>query len=105
MMEDAWFVYLSSGGATLKSAWYDEYDAPIGTPVESPPRAPQSNGIYTRKYSNGIVLENPRKVSATIDVGTGYKRLRGTQSPSVNNGAAQSSVTLPPRSGLIMIKS
>jgi hypothetical protein len=103
MLEDAWFVYLPSSG-TLTSAWFDEYDAPIGTPAEAPPRAPKSNGIYMRKFTNGIVLVNPRTVSATINVGSGYKRLKGTQSPSVNSGQAQTSVTLPPRSGLIMIK-
>ena len=45
-----------------------------------------------------------RTVSASIDVGSGYKRLSGTQDPTVNNGQTQSTVTLPARSGLIMVR-
>jgi hypothetical protein len=104
LMENGYYVYLPSSG-TLKSAWYDEYDAPLGTPTESPPTAPKQNGIWLRHYQNGIVLVNPSKTSTrSIYVGTGYRRLKGTQNPSVNSGVAQSTVTLAPRSGLIMIR-
>ena len=73
--------------------------------MESPPTAPKSNGIWMRKYENGVVLVNPSKTSTrSIYVGNAYKRLKGTQSPTVNNGAWQSTVTLGPRQGLIMIK-
>ena len=40
----------------------------------------------------------------SIYIGSGYKRLKGTQDPYVNTGASQSTVTLGPRQGLIMIK-
>jgi hypothetical protein len=104
LLEDGYYVYLPSSG-TLKSAWYDEYEAPLGDPIEAPPTAPKQNGIWMRRYSNGVVLVNPSKTaSASIDVGTAYKRLKGTQNPSVNSGLAQSVVTLSPRAGLIMIK-
>jgi len=104
LLEDGYYVYLPSSG-TLKSVWYDEYEAPLGDPSEAPPTAPKQNGIWMRRYGNGLVLVNPSKTSsATIDVGTGYKRLTGTQDPGVNSGAAQSTITLAPRSGLIMLK-
>ena len=104
LLENGYYVYLPSSG-TLKSAWYDEYDAPLGTPTESPPTAPKQNGIWLRHYQNGIVLVNPSKTSSrSIYVGTSYRRLKGTQNPSVNSGVAQSTVTLAPRSGLIMIR-
>jgi hypothetical protein len=58
-----------------------------------------------RRYTNGIVLVNPSKTAtASIDVGPGYKRLAGAQDPSVNNGKAESTVTLGPRQGLLMVK-
>ena len=104
LLENGWFMYLPSSG-TFKAVWFDEYQAPIGKPVESPPRYPKSNGIWMRKYENGLVLVNPSKTTTkSIYVGSGYKRLKGTQDPYVNNGAWQSTVTLAPRSGLIMIK-
>jgi hypothetical protein len=104
LLENGWFMHLPSSGA-FKPNWVDEYEAPIGKPIESPPTAPKSNGIWMRKYENGVVLVNPSKTSTrSIYVGNAYKRLKGTQSPTVNNGAWQSTVTLGPRQGLIMIK-
>jgi hypothetical protein len=104
LLENGWFVYLPITG-TFQPTWYDEYEAPLGTPAEPPPTAPKSNGIWMRKYTNGIVLVNPSKTTTkSIYVGTAYKRLKGTQNPSVNSGVYQSTVTLAPRSGLLMIK-
>ena len=104
LLENGWFVHLPSSG-TFQPKWFDEYEAPIGTPVESPPTTPKSNGIWMRKYQNGLVLVNPSKsTTKSIYIGSGYKRLKGTQDPYVNTGASQSTVTLGPRQGLIMIK-
>jgi hypothetical protein len=104
LLENGWFVHLPLTG-TFQPKWFDEYEAPLGTPVESPPTAPRSNGIWMRKYQNGLVLVNPSKTyTRSIYIGTAYKRLKGTQDPYVNNGAYQSTVTLGPRQGLLMIK-
>jgi hypothetical protein len=85
--------------------WFDEYDARIGTPSEAPPSAATASGIWMRRYTNGIVLVNPSKTTAlSIDIGTGYKHLLGTQDPVVNNGLAQRVITLQPRTGLLMVK-
>ena len=103
LMDRGYFAYIPSTGSTVP-AWYDEYSAPLGAAIDAPPSAAASNGIYMRRFENGLVLVNPRSVSASINVGSGYKRLSGTQDPSVNNGQTQSTVTLPARSGLIMVK-
>jgi hypothetical protein len=104
LLEDGWFMHLPSSG-TFKPTWMDDYEAPLGKPVQSPPTVPKSNGIWMRKYENGLVLVNPSKTTTkSIYVGSGYKRLKGTQDPTVNNGAVQSTVTLGPRQGLIMIR-
>jgi hypothetical protein len=51
------------------------------------------------------VLVNPSTTKTSyIKVGTAYKRLKGTQDPNVNNGLSQSTITLGPRQGLILIK-
>lgn len=75
--------------------WYDEYDFDLGPPLASSPRqvgATQS-GIWRRDYTNGIALWAPKGVSGTINLGGTFYRLRGTQAPGVNNGAAVTSVT------------
>ncbi len=103
LLHDGYFAYTVNGQAA--PPWFDEYDARIGTPLEAPPTAATASGIWARKYTNGIVLVNPSKTTAlTIDVGTGYKRISGTQDPVINNGMAERMVTLQPRTGLIMVK-
>jgi hypothetical protein len=104
MLEDGHFVYTPATG-TMQPSWFDEFSAPIGSAAEAPPTAPAQNGIWLRRYANGLVLVNPSKTaSASIAVGAGYKRLSGTQDPAVNNGQAQSTVTLGPRQGLLMVR-
>jgi hypothetical protein len=104
LLENGYFVHIPSSG-TMKPNWIDDYGAPLGDAAEAPPRVPAQNGIWMRRYTNGIVLVNPSKTAtASIDVGPGYKRLAGAQDPSVNNGRAESTVTLGPRQGLLMIR-
>lgn len=103
LMDNGWFTYLPLSGG-YRAIWYDEFDAPIGKATESPPRAAWSNGVYRRVYENGIVLVNPTTSSKTVNVGSAYKRLKGTQAPSINNGGSVTSVTVPPKDGLILIK-
>ena len=103
MMEDGYFAFTVNN--QLAPPWFDEYDAPIGTPSEAPPTAADASGIWVRHYTNGIVLVNPSKTTAaTINIGTGYKHLTGTQDPTANNGQAEQVITLQPRTGMLMIK-
>ena len=104
MMENGHLVYVPSTGP-MEPVWFDEFGAPIGSAVDAPPTAPAQNGIWLRRYSNGVAIVNPSKtLTASIDVGAGYKRLTGTQDAKVNNGQAQRVVTLGPRQGLLMIR-
>jgi hypothetical protein len=104
LMDNGLFLFIPSSGSQVP-AWYDEYAAPLGKPVDAPPTSATQNGIYMRRFENGLVLVNPSKTSsASINVGSGYQRLSGSQEPAVNNGAVQSTVTLGPRQGLVMLK-
>lgn len=103
MLESGYFAYTASGERALY--WADEFDAQMGVPAETPPTAPTASGLWMRRYTNGLVLVNPSKTSTlSIDIGDGYKHISGKQDPAVNNGQPQRVVSLPPRSGLLMIK-
>lgn len=103
LLEDGYFSFSINGYQNMP--WYDESDAPLGTAAEPPPKAATSSGIWMRRYTNGVALVNPSKTTAlSIDLGNGYRHLSGKIDPVVNNGLAERVVTLPPRSGLIMIK-
>ncbi len=58
-----------------------------------------------RRYTNGLVLVNPSKTTAaSINVGAGYQYIKGTIDPGFNTGLPVSTVTLQPRSGLLLVK-
>jgi hypothetical protein len=102
MLEDGWFAYTVTG---LKPPFFaDEYSAPIGKPVERPPKAASPSGIWLRRYANGMVLVNPGPDEASIQIEAGYRRLSGKQDPTVNNGQAVRSVKLGARDGLLLVK-
>jgi hypothetical protein len=119
--------YFADGGiydaeTVANRRWFDEYDNAgagvgyLGQPVSGSAGAPQtaawSNGVWMREFKNGVVLWNPKGNGAkTVTVSglvspagrTGLKHLAGTQDPSVNNGAAATSVTLNDRDGVILL--
>jgi len=102
LLENGYFAYTVNN--VIAPPRFDEFDAPIGTPVEAPPTAAHASGLWVRRYSNGMVLVNPGNSTLSMDVGAGYRHIRGTQDPVVNNGLTARMVSLPPRSGLLLLK-
>jgi len=98
LQDDGYFIYSPTDGDTR---WYDEFDAPMGAPIEA---AMMIGSISARRYENGIALVNTSKVANAGFDCKGYRRLSGTQDPAVNNGAVCGLETIPPRSGLILVK-
>lgn len=86
--------------------WFDEYNISLGNPVDPPPTdAYYSNGVYRRRFDNGMVLVNPKgNGRQTVTVESGYRRIQGTQSSLVNSGEPAADVTLNERDGIILLK-
>jgi hypothetical protein len=102
--------------------WFDEYDNAgagvgyLGQPIAGAMGAAQtaawSKGVWMREFKNGVVLWNPKGNGAqTVSVSGlvspsghgGLKHIAGTQDPTVNNGAAATSVALNDRDGVILL--
>jgi hypothetical protein len=86
--------------------WFDEYDVKLGY-AKTTFGTPISGGspVWRRDFDGGIALVNSSKTQAvTVDLGGTYKAIQGTQDPSVNNGGAVSSVTIPPLDGRILLR-
>jgi hypothetical protein len=109
MMADAYYMV----GVSNKHAsrwWYDEYDGgegirrggylgkALGAPVKL------SNGIYRRDFENGIALNNSTGSTLTVSLGGTFKKLKGTQNPTLNDGALVTSVTIPGHDGIILLR-
>jgi hypothetical protein len=102
--DDYWFNY-----AHATDWWYDEYDnagqgtgylgQPLGTATQP------IGGVYRRDFTNGISLSNTTGSAQTISLGGTFRKLRGTQAPSVNEGSLVSSVTLAAKDGIILLRS
>jgi hypothetical protein len=90
--------------------WYDEYDGgegvrragylgrALGGPVEI------ADNVYRRDFENGVVINNSTGTSRTVDLGGAFRKLRGTQNPTLNNGATVTSVTVPGKDGIILLR-
>jgi hypothetical protein len=74
---------------------YDEYNAPIGSPLGP---MYHSQGVYVRKYSNGLSIVNPSATDTdtiSLDSGKSYRDLYGN--------TVMQAVTMPPHSGLVLL--
>ena len=66
--------------------------------------------VWRRDFENGIVLVNPNYYSGnpnlasiTIDLETEYRKIRGTQDSTVNDGSTITNVTLSYRDAIILL--
>lgn len=87
-------VFISKVQDYGRSLYYPEYSAPIGNPNS---KIYQSQHIYWRDYSNGLVAVNPSDTqSYTVRTNyAGYKDLYGNR--------VSQSFTIPPHSGMILM--
>jgi hypothetical protein len=107
LMDDAYYYHSYGGGYQPPPLWYDEFNFNLGYPSNSAQGARQSaawsQGVWRRDFDNGIVLVNPKgNGPQTINLGGTFKKLTGTQDPTVNDGSTVTSVSLLDRDGIIL---
>ena len=62
------------------------------------------DGVWRRNFENGCSLVNFTGSSVMVNLGGTYKRINGTQAPTINNGATGvTSYTLPAYDGIILL--
>ena len=106
LMEDGYLAYTIDGETYTKASWYDEFDLKLGHAVDGPQRAPWKDGLYRRRFENGMAIVNPKGNGArTVSIEPGYSRFKGVQDPVTNDGTPVTAITLPDRSGIILIRS
>jgi len=105
LMDDGYYYYTTHENENKSGLWFDEYDADLGRAIDPPQFGPSQNGVYMRRFQNGIALVNPKgNGRKTVQVEPGYKRISGTQDRATNNGQPVTSVTLNERDGIILIR-
>jgi hypothetical protein len=101
------FEYSSNPGS---SAIFDEYrggdlnkQGYLGRPLAAARHL--GRGVWRRDFQYGVALANESGAAATLDLsGQRLRRLKGTQNPVVNSGAAVSTVTIPSLDGLVLLR-
>ena len=76
-------------------AWYDEYNAQIGSPTGAMYSA---QNVYWRSYTNGLSIVNPSSrytYKVTLGSGTSYVDLYGNK--------VGTTIVLPPHSGMVLL--
>lgn len=79
---DAGYYTLADDTSSVKPFEIDEFTFQIGTPVDAPPAAATSNGIWKRAYTNGCAVLNPAENGGKYMQGAGFTLTRngaGTQ--------------------------
>jgi len=105
MMDDGYFAFSDPTSYYRGVPWFDEYSVKLGAATSGPSTSAWQSGVYRRNFQNGIVLVNPKgNGPRTVTLEANYVKLRGTQAPTVNNGATVRTVTLKDRDGIILIK-
>ncbi len=59
---------------------------------------------FVREFQNGMVLANASNSSKTVSVGSNFRRISGTQEPSINNGQSVTSVSIPAYDGIVLVR-
>jgi len=120
LLGDGMFGYSDIANEYNSALWFDEYDLAgtastgwLGKATEPRQVTPWKNGIYRRKFQNGMVLVFPKQPNdrhndvtekRTVTIEPGYHRINGNQDPSINNGQSVSTITLKERNGIILVR-
>jgi hypothetical protein len=104
LLGDGYFYYEDEAAGFDGVTWFDEYNYDLGRPLTAAfPSTAYQNGVYRRDFERGIVLVNPKGNGARrVNLERTYRKLLGTQVPSVNSGASVNYVDLRDRDGIIL---
>lgn len=104
LLDDGYFSYTDPKAGYSSVPWFDEFSVDLGSAVEPSQSKPWEQGVYRRRFEQGMALVNPGLLPKTVTIDAGYRRIRGTQAPEVNDGTAVFSITLRGKDGIILLK-
>ena len=109
LMAGGFFSYeiATNGQASLGLMWFDEYDGGgKGAGYLGQPTAPAVavGAAYRRDFAGGIALVNPSSAAVTVQLGASFRKIKGTQVPSLNDGSLVTAVTIPARDGVVLLR-
>lgn len=76
----------------------------VGTVWLDDVRLQRDTRVWRRDFSRGVVLVNAGAYKCRVPLHGTFRKIRGLQCPTVNSGKLVKAVTLPPRSGIILLR-
>ena len=105
LMDDGYFAFTDLSHQYHGVPWFDEYGVKLGNATSGPSTSAWQSGVYRRNFDNGIVLVNPKgNGTRTVTLEADFVKIKGTQVPTINNGATVRTVTLQDRDGIILLR-
>ena len=113
LIAGAHFSYENPVNGSKVFPWMDEYDNAgagggyLGQPIGEayPVRARARAAVrWRRDFQGGMALVNASASAVSVGLGRTYRKIKGTQVPTVNDGSLATSVTLQPKDGLVLIR-
>lgn len=104
LLDDGYYTYTDESKPYGTVPWFDEFDIDLGNPIEPPQTQAWIDGVFRRKFEQGMVLVNPTITKKTVIIENGYRKIHGKQDPSTNNGNKVVSLTLNSKDGIILLK-
>jgi hypothetical protein len=110
LMGNGFFSYemATNGHGSAGLMWFDEYDNAgagrgyLGQPTGAALRV-GAHEVWRRNFTGGTVLVNAEPTAQTVVLDRTYRKIRGTQAPTVNDGSLVNAVTLRPQDGLVLL--
>jgi len=88
-------AYLIFGvGSRVGTIWFDSVKLQQGSRLD----------VYRRDFERGSVVVNATSTSKSVPLGATFRKIKGTQAPTVNDGKYVSSVTLPTLDALVLLR-
>ena len=81
-------------GEKVGTVWLDDVKLQQGT----------RRDVLRRDFEGGVALVNATDQTVSVDLGGTFRKIKGTQAPSVNDGSLVTAVTLPPKDGIVLLR-
>jgi hypothetical protein len=104
LMNDGYFSYTDAADVYGSVPWFDEYDVRLGRPLDPPQTTAWKDGVFRRRFENGMVLVNPGPQRRSVAIEEGYARFHGKQAPRVNDGRVVRLLTLASNDGAVLVR-
>lgn len=111
LLGDGYWSFDAGEGSHRELWWFDEYNVELGEAIgrarnlSEPSNTEIKSGLWRRDFTKGLALVNATTRPQTINLPDGqFRYFKGLQDPAVNTGAPAGSLTLCPKTGIILLR-